>query len=157
MKNILLIFILVHAFFSVGCREKNFASSSMEPTILDGDAVNIDSLAFVKSRPKRYDIVSFYMNDPDVGLAKEFATLGRVVGVPGDSVVVERNQILVNGTPASFKGISYKGHPQVKSVIKLSLGKNDYYILGDNVSIAKDSRFLGPVPLNEIVGKVIMK
>jgi len=83
-------------------------SGSMEPTILVGDRIFVDKLAYdLKvpfttwhlaqwSSPQRGDIVVFYSPKDNTRLIK------RVVGLPGDFVELQKDQLIINGKPVHY-------------------------------------------------------
>jgi signal peptidase I len=87
-------------------------TGSMKPTILEGDYVFVNKLAYdLKvpfttwhlaewSAPKRGDIVVFHSPKDGTRLVK------RAVGLPGDTVELRHDQLIVNGTPVEYKSIS---------------------------------------------------
>jgi len=83
--------------------------------------------------------------------------LKRVIGIPNDIVRIESNRVLVNdkftvhdnaiGNPAYYEG----------SQKSWELQKNEYFVIGDNLSHSTDSRDFGPITFDEIISKVIVK
>jgi signal peptidase I len=86
-------------------------SGSMNPTIIEGDRVFVDKLAYdLKvpfttwhlaqwANPKRGDIVVFFSPVDDTRLVK------RVVGLPGDLVELRNEQLVINGTPVNYTAL----------------------------------------------------
>jgi signal peptidase I len=84
----------------------------------------------------------------------------RVVGVPGDTVSV-RHLNRVAGVPGNILRFGYVyvngvRFDQIETPFfpKVTLGKDQYYVLGDNRTYAQDSRDFGPVPRDAIFAKV---
>jgi signal peptidase I len=87
-------------------------TGSMEPTILEGDCIFVNKLAYdLKvpfttlhlaqwSNPRRGDIVVFYSPKDGTRLVK------RTVGLPGDIVELRRDQLIINGVPVNYKPIA---------------------------------------------------
>ena len=105
----LIIFLIVMVLFRSAIADWNqVPSGSMEPTILIGDRVVVNKLAYdLKvpfttwhvaqwSSPKRGEIVTFYSPEDGKLLIK------RVIGVPGDVVMMRDNQLYINGEPATY-------------------------------------------------------
>ena len=103
----LLIFLAVMVLFRSAIADWNqVPSGSMKPTILEGDRVVVNKLAYdLKipfttwhltewADPQRGEIVTFYSPDDDILLIK------RVIGVPGDVVSMRNNQLYINDQPA---------------------------------------------------------
>src|SRR5439155_26929888 len=84
-------------------------SGSMNPSILEGDRIFVNKLAFGLrvpftswevahwSTPSRGDVVVFYSPADGERLVK------RVVGLPGDTIAMTNNALLINGTPAQYQ------------------------------------------------------
>ena len=72
----------------------------------------------------------------------------RVIGTPGDTVVGKRGRVYVNGQPSD--NIPTTAFPRVR------LGRDQYFVLGDNRSVSTDSRAFGPVPRSAIYARVIL-
>lgn len=72
----------------------------------------------------------------------------RVIGVPGDHVEVRSGRVYVNGAKAD--------DIVTADFLPVDLGKDEYFLLGDNRSFAQDSRDFGPVPRAAIFARVFM-
>jgi len=125
----------------------------MEPTITRGSKVEVDYSAYTNMPPSRYDIVIFTPPTND-----NHIFMFRVLGLPGEHVLLGDDKPTINGkVVTSSNSILYtssaSGHKaKFNDII---LGKDEYYLVGDNVGGAKDSRFLGPITLPHIKGKVV--
>ncbi len=128
--------------------------ASMEPTFDDHEYLIIDELSYRFRPPARGEVVVFrYPLDPRQYFIK------RVVGLPGETVKVAGDHVVIFNE-ASPEGeildesaylpsdVSTRGDRTVK------LGKDEYFVLGDNRSASLDSRIFGPLPLANIVGRV---
>jgi signal peptidase I len=103
--------------------------------------------------PHRGEIVNFHIRgaiggpitpDPDGGdfIAK------RVLGIPGDTVAWRNGRVLVNGKEADEIAT-----PEFATA---RLGRDDYFVMGDNRSYSQDSRDFGSVPRDAIFSRVIL-
>lgn len=116
---------------------------SMKETLTDNDILLLYKLGSIK----RFDIVVLdeaYDNEK---------IIKRVIGMPGETVSIKNDKIYINGKiiDNSFAyGIT-------SDVDKIELGEDEYFILGDNRLISKDSRYFGPVTKSEIIGKVVFR
>jgi len=122
--------------------------SSMNPTLVDGERVLVNRLAYVLGGPARGDIIIFrYPLDP----RREFVK--RVIGLPGDRVEIRRGQILVNGR--EFAG-DFETVPDWSDFEARTVPEGAVFVLGDNRRVSKDSRSFGFVPLENVEGEVFL-
>jgi len=127
----------------------------MEPAIKSGDYVFVNKLAFIKSEPKRGDVV---VASPRGGNKK---LIKRIIGLPGERVSIENGKVVIRAgrlDEGEILAEAYLGEGQTSSTTGISLIKLDleeYFALGDNRMVSIDSRELGPVDEWDIKGKVI--
>jgi signal peptidase I len=146
------------AVYSSG-RTFSIPTSSMAPTITSVDYVMSSRATYWLGVPLRGDIVAFLEPDPKLGKNAEFYAK-RIVGLPGDVLSSDGREILVNGQRYLRPGSSgflrcYPGSPFLgHDGDSLKLPSNAVFLLGDNSGQSEDSRFYGPVPLKNIVGKI---
>ena len=146
-------------------------SGSMEHTLEVGDYLLANKfiygikLPFLDYRlpkvraPKRGDVVIFaYPKDPSQDFVK------RLIGVPGDEIVIKDKQVFINGQPYASGHEIYKDN----QVLPASAGPRDnfgpvvvppgqYFMMGDNRDESYDSRFWGFVPESAIKGLAMVK
>jgi signal peptidase I len=140
---------------------------SMQTTLHDKDRLIVLKVPRTWARlthhdyiPNRGDVIIF--NHPDInGLSSnEKQLIKRVIGLPGERVVVKDGQVTVynQGNP---KGFSPDNTLPYGSVIKYTSGDVDLvvpagevFVCGDNRSNSLDSRYFGTVPASDIVGKL---
>lgn len=77
----------------------------------------------------------------------------RIIGMPGDTVKIKDNTVYVND---EILEEDY-AYGETSDYEEITLGEDEYFILGDNRPISKDSRYFGPVKKDEIIGKVIFR
>ena len=130
-----------------------------------GDHVFVERLSYRFRRPKRGDIVVFN-TDGIMGLPQNTCYIKRIVGLPGERVGITPPFVTVSGnrltSPSIFEMISskidgYSGFQlggQLVQGLEWPLGEDEYFVLGDNTSNSRDSRYWGPVPRKNIIGKV---
>ena len=83
--------------------------------------------------------------------------VGRIIGMPGDTVeITETNTVKINGSDIVETEILYPTKPISEATsYPLTLGEDEYFLLGDHRESAKDSRYFGAVKRNELKGKII--
>ena len=151
MKRLMPIVLVLAAL--VGCSKRAFkmGSGAMEPAIPKGSECVVDFGAYTSASPRRFDIVVFRPPKP-----KNAVFCFRVVGLPGETVQITEDGLLIDAkllTPPS--GLSYMGMPSGSYLTKTKLSNTQYFLLGDNMSTARDSRYIGPVQQDDILGKVV--
>lgn len=141
----------------VSCREHKMNGGSMEPSIKHGEKFDADYTAYVNSEPERWDVVVF-----ESILQPDKLWVNRIVGLPGETIDIVDGKVVIGGVeqpyPAKMSGITYfTGFGETKIVFPYKIPDNNYFLLGDNTNDALDSRYAGPIPRDNIIGKVTDK
>jgi signal peptidase I len=117
---------------------------SMEPTLMPGEILLVNKLEYKFGEIERGDIVTFhYPLDPSLDYVK------RVIGLPGDSVIVRDSQVWVNDHRLYEPYIS--APPEYEGAWKVPEG--NLFVLGDNRNPSADSHVWGFVPVENLIGK----
>ncbi|MDB6018396.1 MAG: signal peptidase [Pedosphaera sp.] len=113
-KPLLIMVLVLFAFRSAIADWNDVPTGSMKPTIIEGDRVFVNKLAYDLKvpfttwhlaqwdNPKRGEIVVFFSPADDTRLVK------RVIGLPGDRIELANNQLFVNGQPAKYEPLASK-------------------------------------------------
>lgn len=124
---------------------------SMQPGLVTGDRVMVNKLAYDFGGPARGDVIVFHPpSDPGEIYVK------RVIAIPGDRISVTAGSVIVNGKTLNEPYIEplNQNAPENASVLPtITLGSNQYFVMGDNRQNSIDSRIFGYVPRNNIIGK----
>lgn len=126
--------------------------SSMSPTLENGDRVFINRLAYAVTGVRRGDVIAYRScSSIDTGIH-----IKRVIGLPGETVQIRDGLILINGSTY----IESKDFPNITNAglaaEGVTLGSDEYFVLGDNRNNSEDSRFadVGNIGRETILGKV---
>ncbi len=165
-------------------------TGSMKPTILEGDRLFVNKLAYdLKvpfttrhlaewSNPQRGDVVVFFSPRDGKRLVK------RVVGLPGDTIELRNDALILNGKPVEYQPVAGErlrdlavtdratsdfaveqlaGQPHIVAAIPsvpalrnfgpYRVPAGQYFMMGDNRDNSFESRYFGPVPRRQIVGR----
>lgn len=123
---------------------------SMEPTLYNGQRIFINRLSYKIKGPQAGDVVVFLPN----GNRNAHYYVKRVVAVPGDTVQIQDGILYVNGEASDL--ITVKIQEEGIAPNELTLGKGEYFCIGDSPGSSEDSRSanIGPVDSEDIIGKV---
>jgi signal peptidase I len=165
-------------------------TGSMKPSILEGELVLVNKLAydfkvpfttlhlFTWSNPARGDVVVFYSPKDGTRLVK------RVVGLPGDTVELRNDILFLNGIPQQYSVtdpapflrdvfedqnpviaiehlaacdhyiMALPGRGALRTFGPIVVPADNYFMMGDSRDNSADSRYIGPVPREKILGRV---
>jgi signal peptidase I len=121
--------------------------SSMLPTLHDGEFVLVNKLAYRMGTPTRGDIIVFRSTtEADLDLIK------RIIGVPGDHVVVAGGHVSINGQTLTEPYIN--AAPNYTGEWNVAPGY--LFVLGDNRNDSSDSHMWGYLPQGNVIGKALL-
>jgi signal peptidase I len=128
--------------------------ASMDPTFHTGQYLIVDELTYHFKTPERGSVLIFKFPKDE---SKYF--IKRVIGLPGDTVSIK------NGIVTIINAANPKGFTLNEPYVKLpkddsetyTLDAGEYYVLGDNRFASADSRYWGPVPTKDIIGRPILR
>jgi signal peptidase I len=145
---VFLAYLLVIAF---GMRISN-SGESMEKTLMAGDEVLLDKLTYRIRKPRANDVVAFL---PEGNLNAKYS-IKRVIGVPGDQIVISGGKIYVNGEVYNDILVRDAISEPGLAANEITLGEDEYFVLGDNRNNSEDSRYatIGNISMEDIAGKV---
>lgn len=119
---------------------------SMLPTYHSDSFNLINRLAYLGSAPKRGDVVAIRLAGPNVVYVK------RVVGLPGERVAVVEGQLKIDG---EILLEPYVRHRRPWEVSEITLGPDEYFVMGDNRGMSAGDHDFGRVDSGRILGKVV--
>jgi signal peptidase I len=127
---------------------------SMEPTFADNQYLIVSRVNYLFGEPQRGDIIVFHNpgnSDEDY--------IKRVIGLPGDVVDFRDGETYVNGERLDEPYINEPCSPSQCSSgdPPVTLGEDQYFVMGDNRNSSRDSRDIGPITRDRIVGEVVVR
>lgn len=130
--------------------------NSMEPNFHNNEYILTDKISYKFSEPKRGDVIIFKApKNPEIDYIK------RIIGLPGDHIKVQNGQVYLNGKP--LKEVYLKDPTSLfpgsylQEGVEIVVPQEEYFAMGDNRPHSSDSREFGPVPVNLIIGKAILR
>jgi len=125
---------------------------SMRETLQDGDNLILNKISYRFKEPERFDIVVFPFRN---GSGKNY--IKRIIALPGETIRIDEDGVIYINE--QILNESY-GREVIKNpgnaIEPITLGANQYFVMGDNRNNSEDSRFdeVGLVSRDEIMGKV---
>lgn len=129
----------------------NVNGNSMNPALSDKDSLWLNKLIYHFQSPKRYDIVVI-----DTDLNSGELIIKRVIGLPGETVQIKKQLVYINGKRLRSDVYGKEPIEDAGEACKpITLGENEYFVLGDNRNDSDDSRFpeVGVIKRKRILGK----
>lgn len=130
--------------------------ASMEPTFYSGEYILTSKITY-KFRPiHRGDVVVFQSpKNPDIDYIK------RIIGLPGDSIMIKDGELYVNDFNVNESYISAKSNlwdsGYLKEGVPIQIPNDEIFVMGDNRPRSSDSREFGPVHIDTIIGQVFFR
>ncbi len=115
---------------------------SMENTLVNGQEVIVNKAAYLVLSPSRNDVIAFYQTDEAESAEDDhLITFRRVVGLPGEKVQIKEGSVYIDGEKLEEK---YDFIPMESGGLaenEITLGEDEYFVLGDSRNDSEDSRF----------------
>ncbi|TVP88142.1 MAG: signal peptidase I [Alkalicoccus sp.] len=133
---------------------------SMMPTIQDGERIIVNKIDYEWREPERFDLIIFHA-DEDSDYIK------RIIGLPGDDIYYENDTLYVNGEEVEEEFLEETRSENGTEIFtddftlqdltdELVVPEDHVFVMGDNRKNSIDSRQIGFIPEEEIVGKANM-
>jgi len=191
LRSIVFIILAVTAFRSAVADWNDVPTGSMKPTILEGDRIVVNKLAYDLKIPyTRLQIA--HWGDPERGDIVVLSSpadgkrlVKRVIGLPGDTIAMDRNRLVVNAVPVTYSPLDpalaiafdpqggqrvlaaeeldgslhammiTPGAQTLRSFGPIEVPDGQYFLMGDNRDESFDSRHFGLVNRERIFGRAL--
>ena len=147
------LFIVVYLFI---IQPNEIRGASMDTTFNNGEYILTNKLAYKFGQPAIGEIVVFQSpENQDIDFIK------RIIAIEGDRIMVQNGDVTVNGTiipepyaqtPTSLIEGGFLSEGQ-----EITVPPGHVFVMGDNRPRSSDSRVFGPVPTQDIIGKVFFR
>jgi signal peptidase I len=139
-------------------------SASMNPTLLEGDRVLVNKLSYHFHDVNRGDVVVFERDpsQPDSSPDETKDLIKRVIGLPGENIYFDNGRVFINGKALDEPYLP-PGTNTLQGTISCTVDKpcqvpqGDVWVMGDNRTNSQDSRYIGPVSEDTIVGRAFVR
>lgn len=147
LKLVIIAFVVSYVINNCIIANAQVPTESMETTVMTGDRIIINRLAYLAEKPQRGDIVSFIF--PDDG---KTPYLKRIMGLPGETIEGKSGSIFING---ELLEDSYTDEISYDDFGPYTVPDGSYFMMGDNRNNSYDSRYWENkfVKLEDIMGK----
>jgi signal peptidase I len=190
IRSFALVFLIIAPLKSAVADWNWVPTGSMKPSILEGELVLVNKLAYdlkipfttrhlsTWGNPVRGDVVVFFSPTDGIRLVK------RVVGLPGDTIALQNDVLYLNGVPQQYSEtdsapfrrevfedanpvvsiehlaacdhyvMALPGRQALRNFGPLVVPPDHYFMMGDSRDNSHDSRFIGAIPRDKILGRV---
>ncbi len=147
------LFIVVYLFVA---QPNQVKGASMDPTFASGDYIFTSKITYKMRSYHRGDVIVFKSpGNPDIEYIK------RIIGVPGDVVMVKDSEVYVNGRQLKEDYISAKTNLWEDGFSKNGVGvpvsEGMLFVMGDNRPRSSDSREFGLITQESVIGQVFYR
>ena len=149
------VFLLTFLFITFVMQRTEVSGNSMNPTLIDRDSLLIEKVTYRFGDAKRFDIVVFHCR-----YCKDEVFINRVIGLPGETVRIDNEgNIYINEVKLNENyGAEVILDPGI-AINGVTLGENEYFVMGDNRNHSMDSRdpSVGNINKKDILGHAFVR
>lgn len=133
----------------------SIVGNSMKEGLNNGDVVLINKAVYEFKEPERFDVILFEAD----GINEGKTYVKRVIALPGETICIQNGKIYVNDMVLVNDVTEVEVLTPGLAGGKVTLGENEYFVLGDNRNNSEDSRFytIGNVKKENIIGQPWLK
>lgn len=129
--------------------------SSMEMTFEEGDNAIAERISYYLHDPRRFDVVVLDLEEEQQNGTGKDTLIKRVIGLPGETVSIHDGYVHINGERLSEDIYAVAGY--TAAYPEITLGDDEFFVLGDNRDISRDSRSFGPVKKDAIKSRILVR
>jgi signal peptidase I len=139
-------------------QRNSVVGDSMVPTLLEHDQVLVEKVSKYFGGISYGDIVTIRTSDlpqheegPNI--------IKRVIGLPGDLIEIHDGQVFRNGEALEEPYLPVDQETMARSSgnASVTLGNGEYFVMGDNRPVSLDSRSIGAIPFDHMIGEVLIR
>jgi len=123
--------------------------SSMRPTLNDNDRMIVNKLSYMLGEPDRFDIIVFHAPEK-----KDY--IKRVIGLPGETIEYKNDTLYINGKKYDepyLDEIKKETDGPLTESFTVKVPENHLFVMGDNRRHSRDSRHIGAIPMDDVLGE----
>lgn len=128
---------------------------SMQNTLHDKDNIILDKISYRFHEPERFDVIVFPVENEEKNYIK------RIIGLPGETVQIVNGFVYITDKDGKFyeleesygAEIMFDDEGNYMTTEPVKLGDDEYFVLGDNRNNSIDSRRIGPIKRDIIIGR----
>lgn len=118
---------------------------SMLPSLKDGERLIVNKAIYLIKEPERGEIVVFH-----AAQGKDW--IKRVIGEPGDMIEVNNGQLYINGERVEEPYLD-ESYGYIMDDFRVEVPQHQLFVMGDNRANSRDSRNIGTIPIESVVGR----
>ena len=156
LKGIVVILAIMVMIYLFIMSPQEINGASMEPNFQNGQYILTNKVEYKLRSPNRGDVVIFKSpRNKDVDYIK------RIIGKPGDRVMLKEGTFYVNGTKVEESYLASGTYISQGSFLRegseIIVPKGQYFLVGDNRGHSSDSREFGTIPLEDFIGRAFLR
>jgi len=149
------VFVVMYLFVA---QPNEVKGSSMFPNFKDQEYLLTEKLSYQFGTPKRGDVVIFKAPSSEPCSADECEYIKRVIGLPGDTVMVKDSKVYLNGelldeSAYLASDVVTEEEDFMQEGVAITVPEGKYLCFGDNRPNSRDGRAFGPIEKSLIIGK----
>jgi signal peptidase I len=122
---------------------------SMEPTLWTKEIMLVEKVTYKFSPPERYNVVVVTLETEKTTVVK------RVIGLPGDTLQIKDGKLYINDKLTEESYLGEAMDPAQCDFEPVTVPDNCIFVMGDHRNVSVDSRAVGPIPYQEILGRAV--